>query len=243
MMSIYTKEILEAANRWNGILPAPSKEARKTPNGLPVFNNKFIETWIARANPIVPGLWAIPVSSILFWIGSSHQSISVGVYLWIIGFFSWTLLEYAIHLYLFHKEITPNMNPKVKFLLFMLHGYHHEYPNDGSRLVMPIAVAWPLATIIGLIFWMLMGTNIFFHFYSGLLIGYLAYDWVHYAEHHVNFKSKAGKFMRLFHSIHHFVDENKNFGISTPIWDWVLGKAQNSLKSPINTESVIDKPQ
>ena len=226
-MSLYTNEILTAVDRWNGILPAPSKEARKTPNGLTVFKNTFIENWIARAHPIVPGLWAIPTSAVLFWLGLSHQSPLNGVYLWIIGFFSWTLLEYAIHLYLFHKKITPKMNPQVKFLLFMMHGYHHEFPNDGSRLVMPIILAWPLGFLIGLIFWMIMGSNYFFSFYSGLLIGYLAYDWMHYAEHHVAFKSKAGKFMRQFHSVHHFIDENKNFGISTPIWDWVFGKAKN----------------
>ena len=55
-------------------------------------------------------------------------------------------------------------------------------------------------------------------------MGYLAYDWIHFYEHHIQPKNKAGLFMRKFHAIHHFVDHNKNFGISTPLWDVVFRK-------------------
>ena len=223
---MYTDEILAAVDRWTGIQSAPTKESLKSPNGLRVFHNSFIEFWIARAHPLVPGLWAIPVSLFLFWKGLEYQPLTVSVALFFTGFFSWTLLEYLIHLLLFHKKITPATHPKVKFFIFMLHGYHHEYPNDPSRLVMPIIIAWPLGTLIGLAFWLILGSALFFSFYSGLLIGYLAYDWVHFYEHHIKPTNRVGLYMRKFHSIHHFVNENKNFGISTPIWDWLFGKAQ-----------------
>ena len=223
-MSMYTKEILAAVQRWNGILPTPSKEALKSPNGLRVFNNSFIEFWIARAHPITPGVWAIPASLVLFWKGAHYQNGLNSFLLFLVGFISFTLTEYLIHYFLFHKEITPKTSPRVKFFIFMLHGYHHEYPNDPSRLVMPIIIAWPLGILLGVSFWLVMGSALFFSFYSGLLMGYLAYDWIHFYEHHIQPKNKAGLFMRKFHAIHHFVDHNKNFGISTPLWDVVFRK-------------------
>ena len=228
-MSMYTDEILAAVIRWNGILPTPSKEALKSPNGLRVFRNSFIENYIARAHPIVPGLWVLPVAAFLFSIGLSYKSVPVVSALFVIGVLSWSLLEYTLHLLLFHKEITPTTHPRVKFAIFMLHGYHHEYPNDPSRLVMPIILAWPLGAIIGFAFWLMLGSSFFYSFYSGLLIGYLAYDWMHYYTHHIRATNRAGKYMRKFHAIHHFVDHNKNFGISSPLWDWVFGKAREPI--------------
>ncbi len=223
-MNLYTDEILEAYGRWQGIQSSPSKESLKRPNGMPIFRNHFIEYRIARAHPLVPFFWVIPVSTLLFLKGLEYRPFTQSLGLLVVGFLSWTLIEYVIHMFLFHKKITPTTPPRIKFLVFMLHGYHHEFPNDPTRLVMPIILAWPLGTLLGFCFWLILGSSLFFAFYGGLLLGYLAYDAVHYYEHYVQPTSALGKFMRKFHAIHHFMDENKNFGISTPIWDKVFMK-------------------
>lgn len=225
-MSFYTQELLEAVNRWNGILPSPSREALKKPQGLRVFRSSILEYGIGRAHPIVPGLWVLPAVTYLLRQSFRHEAGWVTAALFFSAILFWTLLEYGIHAMVFHKRITPSMSPRLKMILFMLHGYHHEYPNDPGRLVMPIALAWPLGMIIGFVLWIFLGTHLFFGFFAGILAGYLGYDWMHYYTHHIRPKTKAGRYLHEFHAIHHFIDENRNFGISSPIWDWVFGKAK-----------------
>lgn len=226
-MFAYTDELLATFNNWNGILSAPSKESLKKPNGIRVFKNSFIETTL-RAHWIVPGLWVIPVVTLLVLKGLHFVDGSLMTKLVITGFFSWTILEYAIHKYVFHWPIKPTSPVPLKKLIFGLHGYHHEFPNDPSRLVVPVAVAWPLGLIVALLTWLVVGTTFFFGIYGGILLGYLAYDWTHYWEHHGRPTGRYGKYLHEFHAIHHFVDENKNMGISSPVWDWILG----SIKEP-----------
>ena len=54
----------------------------------------------------------------------------------LLGVLLWTLLEYLIHRYIFHYEPKTGVG---KRLHYIIHGVHHDYPNDGKRLVMPQA--------------------------------------------------------------------------------------------------------
>ncbi len=58
---------------------------------------------------------------------------------------------------------------------------------------------------------------------TGLKAGYVAYDWTHYYTHHAKPKTALGKFLRRYHMRHHFENENRFYGISSPLWDLVFG--------------------
>ena len=225
-------------NRWNGILSSPSPEALKSPNGIRVFKNSLLEKVIARAHWTVPGLWVLPLATYFCVKSVDILSVEQTAALVLSGILCWSLLEYGIHKYLFHFRITPEMNPALKKTIFTLHGYHHEYPNDPGRLVMPIALSWPLGSLLGLFFWGTLGTTLFFPVFSGVMLGYLSYDWVHYYSHHGRPTTRVGKYLHKFHAIHHFIDENQNFGISSPVWDWIWGTAQEP-KTPQGTSSKL----
>jgi hypothetical protein len=50
-------------------------------------------------------------------------------------------IEYIIHRWAFHYE------PKTEWgkSTLLVHGIHHDYPKDATRLVMPLLVSVPLA--------------------------------------------------------------------------------------------------
>ena len=58
---------------------------------------------------------------------------------------SWTLLEYWLHRIVFHFEPEHGIGARVHWII---HGVHHEHPNDPMRLVMPPSVSVPLGAAV-----------------------------------------------------------------------------------------------
>ena len=55
------------------------------------------------------------------------------------------------------------------------------------------------------------------------MTGYLIYDMFHYAIHHLEVKGKLWNILKTHHLKHHYNDPDKGFGVSTPIWDYIVG--------------------
>ena len=62
-----------------------------------------------------------------------------------LGWVAWDLAEYGIHRWWFHWE---GNGPFTRKLHDIIHGYHHKYPDDSLRLVMPLGASIPLALLI-----------------------------------------------------------------------------------------------
>jgi len=60
-------------------------------------------------------------------------------------------------------------------------------------------------------------------FFSGFILGYLFYDISHYAIHHFNMHSKLWLAIKNHHMLHHYHDEYKGYGVSSPFWDLIFG--------------------
>ena len=60
------------------------------------------------------------------------------------GYFFWTLTEYWMHRLVFHFEPEEGIGARLHWII---HGVHHDHPNDPLRLVMPPSVSVPLALI------------------------------------------------------------------------------------------------
>ena len=60
--------------------------------------------------------------------------------------------------------------------------------------------------------------------FIGLLAGYLTYDCLHYAIHHSSYRSgRALKLVRAAHLDHHYRHTDAGFGITSPLFDVLLG--------------------
>jgi sterol desaturase/sphingolipid hydroxylase (fatty acid hydroxylase superfamily) len=138
------------------------------------------------------------------------------------GYAFWTLTEYWLHRTVFHYEPA---HPFGRRLHWMLHGVHHDHPNDPRRLVMPPSASVPLASAFLLLFWLVLGAAPAPAFGAGFLAGYLAYDMLHYHVHHHRPRTRAGRRLRELHMRHHFEDDDRGFGVSAPYWDHVFGTA------------------
>ena len=98
-----------------------------------------------------------------------------------VGLLIWTLTEYWLHRLVFHWE--PD-HPIGSRLHFIIHGVHHDHPNDRLRLVMPPAVSIPLAALFLCLYTLIFGTPAAYPIFSGFILGYLGYDYTHYHVHH-----------------------------------------------------------
>lgn len=193
-----------------------------------MFKSGFLD-FFTRVHPVVPALIFVPVIVAMEWLGIDRGYSALAVIALSVGGIAiWTLTEYWLHRLLFHWQ--PNIRGGERFH-FMIHGVHHDHPNDPLRLVMPPGASIPLAIIFFGLFVLVFGTPAAYPLFAGMLIGYLVYDYTHYYVHHYVPKSKLGKKLREQHMRHHFQDHRYGFGVSTPFWDVVFRTVPRKRKS------------
>jgi sterol desaturase/sphingolipid hydroxylase (fatty acid hydroxylase superfamily) len=220
-----TDECHEAIERWNGVVGPPDPANRKK-ESLRVFKNDFVENWLATSHPALPIVWFGGI--IAYGAVSSALTPLPGIPLFFLGILLWTLLEYTLHRFAFHAR--PGASVAAKLNLFMIHGYHHEFPDDRWRLVAPPLMSFPIAAVVALVYRLAAG-EMWWPLFGGTVLGYLAYDWIHYYTHHFTPTTTLGKYMRRIHLVHHYADGEKNMGISSPLWDFVFRTYQGRGKT------------
>jgi sterol desaturase/sphingolipid hydroxylase (fatty acid hydroxylase superfamily) len=185
-----------------------------------MFENDLLERF-SRIHPATPFIVWIPVSAIFLARSvMRHDLPTVAVPgLFAAGMLAWTFAEYILHRWVFHWT---NDTPWGKRVHFLLHGVHHDFPNDKDRLVMPLPTSVPLAVLFFALFTLTLGRTVGEPFFAGFVIGYLFYDGTHYFVHHFTPRSRWGKFLRRHHMTHHFADHDGGFGVSSPLWDYVF---------------------
>uniref|UniRef100_A0A8C9FJR2 Fatty acid 2-hydroxylase n=1 Tax=Pavo cristatus TaxID=9049 RepID=A0A8C9FJR2_PAVCR len=202
-----------------------------------LFHSDFVEALSKTAWYVVFLVWT-PVVLYLSWVSytalaqgntrlfasfTTEYSIPVHKYyfpfIFLLGMFLWSLLEYLIHRFVFHMK-PPASNYYLITLHFLLHGQHHKSPFDSSRLVFPPV---PASLVIAFFYGMLrlllpevLGLSVF----VGGLCGYVVYDMMHYYLHYGS--PKEGTYLyglKAYHVKHHFEHQKSGFGITTRFWD------------------------
>lgn len=183
-----------------------------------MFRSPFLE-YFSYTNPLAPLVFWTPIACYFLWLSLTHLNLTYLSSFFCFGLFFWTFLEYVLHRFAFH------FNAKVKwskFIVFVFHGIHHDDPNDKQRLVFPPVPA----AFIGVVVYSLLQTVLqrpyIYPFFLGVIIGYLIYDYTHYATHHFKMNSRIGTLIKRNHMRHHYVAPNKNFGVSSPLWDYIF---------------------
>src|SRR4026209_1674409 len=128
---------------------------------------------------------------------------------YILGLISWTLLEYLLHRFAFHRfrglvgsfPLVPQAAPrKIKYLFV-----RPPYAIGVSALA--IAAIWGITgnfiQTAGLM--------------AGIWTGYLYYESVHYRIHFTSGEGRLIARQRRAHFRHHFHDARRCFGVTTPL--------------------------
>jgi sterol desaturase/sphingolipid hydroxylase (fatty acid hydroxylase superfamily) len=132
----------------------------------------------------------------------------------IAGAAGWTLLEYLLHRFVFHR--LP--------LIADLHDSHHAAPR--AYVGTP---TWASLLVLGGVFfvptWHMFSLNIALGSISGLITGWLWYGIVHHVIHHRRPRRLATvlKVASHRHFLHHSPYVSGNFGVTTAVWDFVFG--------------------
>jgi sterol desaturase/sphingolipid hydroxylase (fatty acid hydroxylase superfamily) len=212
-MAVRPSEDLEGLSR--------SEFLRASPR---MFESPWLDK-LSRVHPVVPPLLFIPAIIVLLVEGFVH-GVGWAAPLWFLGgYLFWTLTEYWLHRLVFHFEPSHGIGARLHWII---HGVHHDHPNDPLRLVMPPSVSVPLSTLFVLSFYAVLGSPAFLPFGAGFLSGYLFYDMLHYYVHHHSPKTALGRTLRELHMRHHFQNHERGYGVSAPFWDYVF---RTSLKT------------
>ncbi len=185
---------------------------------VPLFENPWLDR-LTHVHPITPLVLYLPMVGYFGYRALVTLPWYVALLCFLGGMLLWTFAEYWIHRAIFHYEPKSQWGQRLHFLI---HGVHHAYPRDSTRLVMPPVVSIPLAILFYALFDWLFGSYQPAVF-AGFVLGYVLYDSIHYATHHLPMRGRIGRFLKAHHMRHHYVDDGKAFGISTPLWDWVFG--------------------
>jgi dihydroceramide fatty acyl 2-hydroxylase len=184
----------------------------------PMFESRVLDA-LSRVHPAVPVLIFVPAIALMLAWSLSEVTVLGSAGLAVGGYACWTLFEYWLHRLVFHFEPEDGLGARLHWII---HGVHHDHPNDPMRLVMPPAVSVPLgAGVFGLMY-LLAGHRYAPGLGAGFFAGYLVYDMMHYYLHHFRPHGKLGRMLRERHMRHHFQDDTKGFGISAPYWDEVF---------------------
>jgi len=185
-----------------------------------MFKSDFLELF-SHVHPSIPAIIYFPVIGyMLYETIVAGVSITYAFPLFVFGLLVWSLAEYALHRFIFHYVPTSGWGKQIHF---MFHGVHHDYPSDSTRLVMPPIVSIPLAFLFYFLFKNILGTRYLPPFFAGFILGYLAYDLTHYAVHHFSLRGRISLYLKQQHMRHHYMDPDGNYGVSSPLWDFVFG--------------------
>ena len=185
---------------------------------------------IARMSETRANSWAglssdVLISAVLLFAGLRRADMHATPALLTIfsGVLLFSLVEYCFHRWLFHGP---------EQIMQQGHQKHHEDPLgfDALPFFLP-----PLGMLLlaGL-FDLAMPMTYALLLAGALALGYAAYGLSHSVIHNIRFSNPLSRRWAAIHHIHHH-HPDKNFGVTTPLWDIVLGTryVPNRLKAGI----------
>ena len=214
-----------------GILDALRDPQHPDPAGMPrneylrasppMFRSTLLDKITRVHVAVVPAIYVPVILGFAFSALGNVTVVQLIGYV-IVGYLVWTLTEYWLYRIVFHFEPEEGFGRR---LHWMIHGVHHDHPNDPMRLVMPPSASIPLGLIFVAFFMWLLAFGPACALLAGFFAGYLAYDMTHYYVHHRRPKGPIGRKLRELHMRHHFQDHETGYGVSAPWWDRVFGTA------------------
>src|SRR5262249_36648148 len=106
------------------------------------------------SHPIGPTLVFLPMAAVLIWASLSlvARAWQVGGGIFLLGLFSWTLIEYFLHRFVFHWT---QVREPWRAAFSGLHMAHHRDVEVRDLIIAPPLVSFTFGGIIFLLYWLL----------------------------------------------------------------------------------------
>ena len=139
-----------------------------------------------------------------------------------IGILIWTLLEYSLHRFVFHIQF-PIRDPRLKEFVNSSHLAHHASPRDRTKVLVHPLYSLVISTILFISLLLISGSSFSAAgIMAGIWTGFLYYETVHYRVHFSLSGSGFVARQRRTHFYHHFTNNKRCFGVTSPLWDYVF---------------------
>jgi dihydroceramide fatty acyl 2-hydroxylase len=152
------------------------------------------------------------------------------------GLALWTAVEYLMHRWVLHR-LAP-------------HYQHHEEPEKVEYIFAPLWLSGSSAIVL----WGLLSLAVGSWQHGALIMagtvgGYLLYEALHVRMHSPVAGGRVLRALRKHHFYHHFGDDSRCFGVTTPVWDVVFrtefpyhGQSVNRGSADIDVRSARKSP-
>jgi sterol desaturase/sphingolipid hydroxylase (fatty acid hydroxylase superfamily) len=150
------------------------------------------------------------------------------------GWVTWGFVEYHLHRHGMHWRPEDEKLHMMRENI-LAHDNHHRKPsNPNDTYVMPAHFAPLIIITLALVAGMVVPLALSGCFFLGIGIGYVSYELVHYACHRCRMDGPIGTRLKQHHALHHFRDDDANFGVTTTVWDHVFRtfKTMDMVKVP-----------
>lgn len=132
------------------------------------------------------------------------------------GLLAWTLFEYVIHYPLGHLL-------RGRMLISSEHLRHHGNILYFSPLSLKLRGALPVVAILFALCALLVGPAAASGFVAAVAAGWCIYEGLHQSIHVKGPHGRYSRWAARHHLAHHFGDPNCNYGVTTDLWDRLLG--------------------
>ena len=172
MQSVSTEEPVVTPTQPD--LAAPVRPKHK--GSAQLFQNPVLER-LSHTHIALPVSIFAATGVLSMYYGLTHGFMSglSALGLFLLGLLAFTLVEYVVHRYVYHIPATTAGRAKFQYTM---HGVHHEYPKDKTRLAMPPIITVFVASLLFFIFRFTFGSYAF-GLLSGFTFGYAMYLFVH----------------------------------------------------------------
>ena len=137
------------------------------------------------------------------------------------GALSWSVVEYALHRFVFHYDARSERGRR---FVYDSHLVHHERPKDLDDIFASLSTSAPLAAaylLAALAATRSLGATAWL--FAGLVAGYFAYEWLHYQAHHRSPRWRVLRYLKKYHMLHHHDATDRRFGVTSPVFDLLFG--------------------
>ncbi len=170
--------------------------------------------------------WIFPIlGSVLLYVtsrGEGGRGFNDLLWLVPVGIFIWTLLEYGLHRFLFHIQI-PIPNAHLREIVNASHMSHHASPRDPNKILVHPLYGLVVSTILfSLLYGVFRDAFSAAGVMAGIWMGFLYYETVHYRVHFSLSETRFVARQRRAHFYHHFTNNKRCFGVTSPLWDYVF---------------------